>query len=133
MKFVKSDALRRQLFEAFKTRAYPKNREVLKQMMQTRYEIATLLGYAELGGLLRRRQDGGTRAADRGVHPGSGRAARALADREFAMLLAEKKKTDPAATASGRLRSGASQRIAAPVEVRFRFAISAAVPALRAA
>jgi predicted permease len=32
LKFVKSDALRRQLFEAFDTRAYPKNRDVLKQM-----------------------------------------------------------------------------------------------------
>ena len=40
-----SDALRRQVFEAFKTRAYPKNEGVLRNMMQTRYEIATLLGY----------------------------------------------------------------------------------------
>ena len=46
LRFVKNDALRRQLYEAFETRAYPKNREVLQQMIETRYEIATLLGYA---------------------------------------------------------------------------------------
>src|SRR5205823_10954947 len=43
--FAKSDALRRRLYQAYQTRAYPKNLEVLKSMMQTRYQIATLLGY----------------------------------------------------------------------------------------
>src|SRR5450755_4179243 len=43
LKFVKSDKLRRRLWVAFDTRAYPKNRDVLEQMMQTRQEIATLL------------------------------------------------------------------------------------------
>src|SRR6202035_5642762 len=45
LKFSKSDKLRRRLWVAFDTRAYPKNREVLAQMMQTRYEIASLLGF----------------------------------------------------------------------------------------
>lgn len=46
LKFSTSDPLRRRLWEAFDTRAYPKNKEVLDKMMQTRYEIATLLGYS---------------------------------------------------------------------------------------
>ncbi|MEO8597122.1 MAG: M3 family metallopeptidase [Candidatus Solibacter sp.] len=101
MKFVKSDALRRELFEAFNNRAYPKNREVLQQMMQSRYQIATLLGYQNWADL---------NAADRMVGKGQrvaefiqevDTAARALADREFAMLLAEKKKSNPSATAVG--------------------------------
>ncbi len=101
MKFAKSDALRRRLFEAFTTRAYPKNRDVLKQMMQTRYEIATLLGYASWADYF---------AADKMAGQGKriaefiqevDEAARPLAGREFAMLLEEKKKTDPAATGIG--------------------------------
>jgi thimet oligopeptidase len=101
MKLVKSDALRRELFEALQTRAYPKNREVLKQMMQTRYEIATLLGYASWADYF---------AADKMIGQGQriaefirdvDQAARTLADREFGMLLAEKKKTNLTATAVG--------------------------------
>ena len=101
MKFVKSDALRRQLFGAFQTRAYPKNRDVLKQLMQTRYEIATLLGYKSWADYF---------AADKMAGRGQriaefiqevDLAARTLADREFALLLTEKKKTDPAATGVG--------------------------------
>jgi thimet oligopeptidase len=37
LKFAKNDAFRRRLFIAFDTRAYPKNADVLKRMMQTRY------------------------------------------------------------------------------------------------
>src|SRR5271163_488615 len=46
MQYAKSDALRRSMWEAWSTRAYPKNREVLIDMMQTRYQIATLIGYS---------------------------------------------------------------------------------------
>ncbi|MEO8370745.1 MAG: M3 family metallopeptidase [Candidatus Solibacter sp.] len=101
MKFVKSDPLRRELYLAFQTRAFPQNRDMLKKMMRTRYEIASMLGYASWADYF---------AADKMV--GSGKriaefiqevdtAARALADREFAMLLAEKKRTDAKVTAVG--------------------------------
>ena len=101
MNFVKSDALRRQLFEAFRTRAYPKNRDVLRQMLGTRYEIATLLGYTSWADYF-----AADKMAERGARIAEfiqevDRAARALADREFAMLLEEKRKTDPAATGVG--------------------------------
>jgi thimet oligopeptidase len=111
MRFVKSDALRRQLFEAFQTRAYPKNRDVLKQMMQTRYDIATLLGYKSWADYF---------AADKMAGKGQriadfiqevDQAARSLADREFAMLLAEKKKTDPSATGVGDYEVGHLQEM----------------------
>src|SRR6266446_4585534 len=44
--FAKSDSLRRRVTVAFLTRAYPKNQEVLTSLLNTRYEIATLLGYS---------------------------------------------------------------------------------------
>jgi thimet oligopeptidase len=111
MRFVKSDALRRQFFEAFQTRAYPKNRDVLKQMMQTRYDIATLLGYKSWADYFAadKMAGRGQRIAD--FIQEVDQAARSLADREFAMLLAEKKKTDPTATGVGDYEVGHLQEM----------------------
>jgi thimet oligopeptidase len=98
MKFSKSDSLRRQLSLAFNTRAYPKNQEVLTNMLKTRYELASLLGYASWADY---------NAADKMIVKGANiadfldqlqKASRPMADEEFAMLLAEKKKTAPEAT-----------------------------------
>ena len=95
--FAKSDALRRRLWEAFRSRACPKNRDVLRDMMQTRYEIATLIGYSSWADY---------NAADKMIVNGKNVArfiqdlnatTRPVAQREFAMLLAEKRKTDPGA------------------------------------
>ncbi|MBV9145411.1 MAG: Zn-dependent oligopeptidase [Acidobacteria bacterium] len=101
LKFVRNDDLRRRLFQAFHTRAYPKNLEVLKQMMQTRYEIAQLLGYASWADY---------NAADKMILNG-GRisdfiqqvdaAAKPVAKREFALLLEQARKTKPNATQVG--------------------------------
>ena len=99
--FAKSDDLRQKLWAAFNNRAYPKNREVLLSMMKTRYEIATLLGYSSWADY---------NAADKMV--GSGRniagfidnldaTTRPIAEREFALLLKEKQKTEPKATQIG--------------------------------
>lgn len=98
LEYAKSDALRRSLWEAWNTRAYPKNREVLVDMMQTRYQIATLVGYSSWADY---------NAADKMMQNGNNiakfiadlnTAARPVAEREFAMLLAAKQTTDPKAT-----------------------------------
>lgn len=95
--FAKSAALRRRMFVAFNTRAYPKNQEVLTSLMKTRYEIATLLGYSSWADY---------NAADKMIAKGANiaefiqqinDAARPLGKREFDMLLAEKQKTSPGA------------------------------------
>lgn len=101
LRFSKSDKLRRRLWVAFDTRAYPKNRDVLEQMMQTRYEIATLLGYSAWADY---------NAADKMIVNGPNiagfiervdAASRPLVLREFQMLLAEKQKSDPHAEEIG--------------------------------
>jgi thimet oligopeptidase len=98
MEYAKSDALRRSMWEAWNTRAYPKNRDVLINMMETRYQIATLIGYSSWADY---------NAADKMMQNGNNiakfiadlnAAARPVAEREFAMLLAAKQKTDPKAT-----------------------------------
>ncbi|HXP42854.1 MAG TPA: M3 family metallopeptidase, partial [Candidatus Acidoferrales bacterium] len=95
--FAKSDSLRRRMSLAFNTRAYPKNQEVLTNLMKTRYEIATLLGYSSWADY---------NAADKMIAKGHNiaefinqvnDASRDLSRREFEMLLAEKQKTDPGA------------------------------------
>jgi thimet oligopeptidase len=97
MTFAKSQELRSRLYVAFNTRAYPKNRDVLQNMMKTRYEIATLLGYSSWADY---------NAADKMIRSGEkigdfiqkvDAAARPGAHREFEMLLAEKQKSDSAA------------------------------------
>ena len=87
-----------------RTRAYPKNRDVLQKMIQTRYEIATLLGYASWADY---------NAADKMIVKGGNigdfiqqldNATRPLVKREFAMLLAEKQKTRSSCDRDCRLR-----------------------------
>lgn len=101
MNFAISDALRRRLHVAFYTRAFPANRVVLEKMLSTRYEIAGLLGYKSWADYL---------AADRMIGSGPAIAAfiqeldaavRPDAEKEFQMLLAEKRKKDPGATSIG--------------------------------
>jgi thimet oligopeptidase len=96
---AKSDDLRRRFFEARRSRAYPKNRDVLEDMMRIRYEITTLLSYPSWADYS---------SADRMIASGNNiekfvagleTAARPTAQREFAVLLAEKRKTDPEAVA----------------------------------
>ena len=97
MKFAHNPAVRRRLSLAFSTRAYPKNRDVLRQMMESRYAIAQIIGYSSWADY---------NAADK-MAVNSARiaefiqqfddAVRPVAKREFALLLAEKRKSDPAA------------------------------------
>ena len=88
MKFANSDALRRRMWVAFNTRAYPKNREVLTKMMQTRYEIARLLGYPSWADYNAADKMIAKGAQHRRLHSELDTAARPLAEKELQMLLA---------------------------------------------
>jgi thimet oligopeptidase len=46
MTFATSDALRRRMFLAYNTRAFPANRDLLLDLFRTRHAIANLLGFA---------------------------------------------------------------------------------------
>ena len=98
VKYARSEQLRRRLYDAFMSRAYPKNRDVLLDMLRTRYAIAALIGYSSWADY---------KAADQMVGKGSNIAkfiqdldttTRPIAAREFAMLLTEERKTNPRAT-----------------------------------
>jgi len=95
--FAKSDAVRKRLYLEFENRAYPKNREVLMDLVRTRYQIASIIGYSSWADY---------NAADRMIRSAKNIAdfiqqvdsvARPVAKREYAMLLAEKQKFQPGA------------------------------------
>jgi thimet oligopeptidase len=101
MNFAVSDSLRRRLFMAFDTRAFPQNRDVLMKMLRTRYDIASTLGYQSWADY---------NAADKMIVSGArigefiqvlDTAVRPGAEREFQMLLAEKRKNQSQATTIG--------------------------------
>lgn len=97
MNFARSDELRHRLYLEFQNRAFPANRTVLERMLATRYEIATLLGYASWADY---------NAADKMIESGAkiaefihevDAAARPDAERELKMLLAQKQSSHPQA------------------------------------
>src|SRR5581483_6364 len=98
LKFAKSNDLRKQLYIEFLNRAYPTTKDVLIDMIRTRDEIANTLGYKSWADY---------NAADKMIGNGAHiaqfiseleSASRPIADREFQMLLAAKRKDDPDAT-----------------------------------
>jgi thimet oligopeptidase len=101
MTFANSEALRRRMYIAFNTRAYPKNRDVLMSLLRTRYEMATLLGFPSWADYHAADKMIGTAARIGEFIKELDAAQRPGADREFQMLLAQKKKTDPQATTIG--------------------------------
>lgn len=98
LKFAESPALRRRLYEQFNSRAYPKNKDVLLKMAATRAEIAKLLGYATWADLNAASRMASTAAeVDKFIHDLAA-AARPVMDREYAQILAEKRKHEPNAS-----------------------------------
>jgi thimet oligopeptidase len=98
LKFAESAAFRKRVWEAFQSRAYPKNLEVVKKMATTRAEIAKLLGYltwADYDAAPKMAVSGGRIADFLGQVDA---AAQPVMKREFETLLTEKRKHDPKAT-----------------------------------
>ncbi len=97
LKFGNHDELRRRMYVAFVTRAYPANLDVFKDMLRTRHQIAQIIGYPTWADY---------NAADNMIKTGKNiagfikevdDAARPISEREFQMLMAEKRKVHPEA------------------------------------
>jgi len=97
-KFAESTALRKRLYEAFNNRAYPKNKDVLLKMAVTRSEIAKLLGFATWADSDAAPKMARTSARVAEFIRELDAAARPVMEREYATLLAEKRKQEPGAT-----------------------------------
>jgi thimet oligopeptidase len=98
MTYAKSGEARKRLAFEFKNRAWPRNDEVLKRLLAKRHEYATTLGYPHWAAYIT--EDKMIRTADAVAKfiEEVAAIARPRAERDYADLLAEKKKDDPGAT-----------------------------------
>jgi thimet oligopeptidase len=88
MTFARSDALRERMFLAYNTRAYPVNRQILLDLLATRQEIATLLGFSSWANLATADQMMESAANVRSFIAKLEAASRSGAEREYGMVLA---------------------------------------------
>jgi thimet oligopeptidase len=93
--FAKSADLRHKMFLAYSQRAYPKNVQVLKDILTTRQELATILGYAHYADLATADQMIGSAANVEAMLKQVDDASRDAANREFAQLLAFAQQHEP--------------------------------------
>jgi Zn-dependent oligopeptidase len=87
MTFAKSDNLRERMFLAYNTRAYPVNQQILLDLLATRQEIATLLGFSSWANLATADQMMGSAANVRSFIARLEAASRTGAEREYDMVL----------------------------------------------
>ncbi len=88
MSFAKSPDLRRKMFLAYATRAYPQNTPVLRDLLATRQELATTLGYAHYANLATADQMIGSPAKLEQLINQVDEVSRPAATKEYALLLA---------------------------------------------
>ncbi len=98
LKFAKRADVRKAMYMAFQNRAWPDNEDVLKKMLAKRYELAQVLGYPNFAELITADKMIGNAAHLKQFLDEVNQAANPAAERDQALLLAEEKKIDPAAT-----------------------------------
>jgi len=96
-KFAESAALRKRMELAYSNRAFPANEPVLKDLLETRQELATLLGYPRFADLATADQMMGSTANLKAFLVQIEAASKPIADKEAAQLAAFVAKIDPTA------------------------------------
>ncbi len=86
MTYAKSAEVRRRMFLAYHTRAYPQNKQLLLELLSTRQELATILGYKTWADLATADQMMGSAANMQGFLDELEEASRIGAEREFKMI-----------------------------------------------
>ncbi len=93
MTFARSAGLRRRMFLAYQTRAFPQNQAVLQELLTVRHEIARLLGFANWADLATADQMMESSANMKSFLDELDTATREGAKREYAAVLAFAQKT----------------------------------------
>lgn len=86
--YATSDDIRKQMYLAYMTRSYPENKEILLDVLKTRYELAKTLGYPTFADLATADQMMGSAANMKAFLNQVNEASRGPSHREYAMLLA---------------------------------------------
>jgi thimet oligopeptidase len=98
MTFAGNADLRRRMFRAYNTRAYPANRPLLLDLLAVRQQIASILGFASWADLATANQMMGSAANLRKFIGELEQASRAGAEREYQMVLAFARNQQPGLT-----------------------------------
>jgi thimet oligopeptidase len=98
MTYATSEDLRKRMYLAYTTRAYPVNKPVLLDVLKTRYQLAKLIGYSTYADLATADQMIGTAANMKAFLNEVDAASRAPSKREYEMLLAFAKQKRPGTT-----------------------------------
>lgn len=93
--YAKNADLRRRMFLAYNTRAYPANKQVLLDLLNTRQELATTLGFKHWADLATADQMIGSAANVRSFLSELGQASKASAAREYQMVLDYARQQEP--------------------------------------
>lgn len=97
MDYAKSEPARKEFFVLYRQRAYPKNIEVLGQLLQKRHELANVLGYPDWAAYITEDKMVGTEQNAADFIEKITTAAQAGSKRDYDELLAYKKHEDPRA------------------------------------
>ncbi len=97
MDYSKSEPARKAFYVLYRQRAYPKNIDVLGQLLQKRHELANVLGYPDWAAYITEDKMVGTEQNASDFIEKISVAAQAGAQRDYEELLAYKKKEDPKA------------------------------------
>ena len=95
MDFAKNAALRLRMYLAYDTRAYPKNEQVLRDLLTARQQLAMTLGYAHFADLATADQMIGSAANVERLIEDVDKASRPMAMREYHELLAFAQQREP--------------------------------------
>jgi thimet oligopeptidase len=87
MTFAKNDALRRRMFLAYNTRAYPANQQILMEILTTRQQLAHTLGFSSWANLATADQMMGSAANVKTFLAELDAASKPGANREYSMVL----------------------------------------------
>lgn len=98
MLYAKSGKVREALWKAYRTRAYPANEAVLKELLTKRHELAKLLGYESWAAYATETKMVKTAQAAADFIAQGEKATKARAEADMALLLERKKKDVPGAT-----------------------------------
>ncbi len=97
MDYAKSEAARKEFFVLYRQRAYPKNIDVLGQLLQKRHELANVLGYPDWAAYITEDKMVGTEQNAADFIEKITTAAQVGSKRDYDELLAYKKHEDPKA------------------------------------
>jgi len=98
MTYAEDGEAREALYRAYLDRAHPENLEVLEELVRTRHELATLLGYEHWADYITEDKMIGSAAAAQEFIDRVARLSRRAAMRDYALLLDRKRRDTPSAT-----------------------------------